>query len=335
MKRVSYLVLFVLICTSFLIFNLIFSYTLDYIFLNLLKLSKYTLVPFIVKLSSMLISMNTSIKLIFKYFYVERTSVKKLINLIKIFIVLYSLILVLIYSSNFIPCASIIEYDYPNIFKKEFKEISKLIKGRFDMHLSEYCILNSTNKEVVKRSIDEIKYHYKLLKSFKVKPNLIIHIGSKSFGKENSITRFINNFNKLPNYLKNTLLIENDDKVFNVEDTLRLCQKIKRPMVLDVHHHNCNKAEKDLSNYLNEIFNTWDTTPKIHFSSPKNKKDFRAHNDFINSDDFINFIKLIDRDIDVMLEAKAKDDALFRLVRELKYKTNYIFLDETTIKKDL
>lgn len=238
-------------------------------------------------------------------------------------------------SSNFIPCASIIEYDYPNIFKKEFKEISKLIKGRFDMHLSEYCILNSTNKEVVERSIDEIKYHYKLLKCFKVEPNLIIHIGSKSFGKENSITRFINNFNKLPNYLKNTLLIENDDKVFNVEDTLRLCQKIKRPMVLDVHHHNCNKTEKDLSNYLNEIFNTWDTTPKIHFSSPKNKKDFRAHNDYINSDDFINFIKLIDRDIDVMLEAKAKDDALFRLVRELKYKTNYNFIDETTIKKDL
>ncbi len=238
-------------------------------------------------------------------------------------------------SSNFIPCASIIEYDYPNIFKKEFKEISKLIKGRFDMHLSEYCILNSTNKEVVKRSIDEIKYHYKLLKSFKVKPNIIIHIGSKSFGKENSITRFINNFNKLPNYLKNTLLIENDDKVFNVEDTLKLCQKIKRPMVLDVHHHNCNKSEKDLSNYLNEIFNTWDTTPKIHFSSPKNKKDIRAHNDYINSDDFINFIKLIDRDIDIMLEAKAKDDALFRLVRELKYKTNYNFIDETTIKKDL
>lgn len=238
-------------------------------------------------------------------------------------------------SSNFIPCASIIEYDYPNIFKTEFKEISKLIKGRFDMHLSEYCILNSTNKEVVERSIDEIKYHYKLLKCFKVEPNLIIHIGSKSFGKENSITRFINNFNKLPNYLKNALLIENDDKVFNVEDTLKLCQKIKRPMVLDVHHHNCNKTEKDLSNYLNEIFNTWDTTPKIHFSSPKNKKDFRAHNDYINSDDFINFIKLIDRDIDVMLEAKAKDDALFRLVRELKYKTNYIFLDETTIKKDL
>ena len=235
-------------------------------------------------------------------------------------------------SSNFIPCASIINYDYQTIFKKEFKEISKLINGRFDMHLSEYCILNSTNKEVVKRSIDEIKYHYKLLKNFKIEPTLVIHIGSKSFGKENSITRFINNFNKLPNYLKKSLIIENDDKVFNVEDTLKLCQKINRPMVLHVHHHYCNKSSKELSYYLNDIFKTWNTTPKIHFSSPKNKKDFRAHNDYINSDDFIDFIKLINQDIDIMLETKAKDDALFRLVRELKYKTNYIFIDETTIK---
>ena len=33
-----------------------------------------------------------------------------------------------------------------------------------------------------------------------------------------------------------------------------------------------------------------------------------------------------------MLEAKAKDDALFRLVRELKYHENYLFLDETSFK---
>ena len=31
-----------------------------------------------------------------------------------------------------------------------------------------------------------------------------------------------------------------------------------------------------------------------------------------------------------MIEAKMKDDALFRLVRELKYKTNYNFIDDTS-----
>ena len=74
-------------------------------------------------------------------------------------------------------------------------------------------------------------------------------------------------------------------------------------------------------------------TPKIHFSTPKNKKEFRSHNDYINCDDFIDFIELIKKhniDVDIMLEAKAKDDALFRLVREIKYKTNYKFIDDTS-----
>ena len=31
-----------------------------------------------------------------------------------------------------------------------------------------------------------------------------------------------------------------------------------------------------------------------------------------------------------MLEAKKKEDALFQLVRKLKYKTNLKFIDETT-----
>ena len=31
-----------------------------------------------------------------------------------------------------------------------------------------------------------------------------------------------------------------------------------------------------------------------------------------------------------MIEAKAKDEALFKLVRELKYKTDYQFIDDTT-----
>jgi UV DNA damage endonuclease len=69
-----------------------------------------------------------------------------------------------------------------------------------------------------------------------------------------------------------------------------------------------------------------DDIPKIHFSSPKDKKNKRSHNDYINVDDFIDFlekIKFTNKDFDVMIEAKKKDDALFRLIRELKYKTDY------------
>lgn len=160
---------------------------------------------------------------------------------------------------------------------------------------------------------------------------LILHVGSNVFGKDNSIKRFINNFNKLPEYLKKCIVIENDDKIFNVSDVLKISEAINVPVVLDYHHYNCNKSTIDIE----KIFNTWNITPKIHFSSPKNKKEFRSHSDYINSDDFINFIESIKKyntDVDIMLEAKMKDDALFRLVRELKYKTNYRFIDDTSFE---
>lgn len=41
-------------------------------------------------------------------------------------------------------------------------------------------------------------------------------------------------------------------------------------------------------------------------------------------------LKKENKDIDIMIEAKKKDEALFRLVRELKYKTNIKFIDETS-----
>ncbi len=106
-------------------------------------------------------------------------------------------------------------------------------------------------------------------------------------------------------------------------------------MVLDYHHHICNGGFSVFP-YIEEIFRTWkNQIPKVHFSSPKSKlkKEFRSHHDYIDSDTFIFFIEQIKHlpyDIDIMIEAKAKEEALFRLIRELKYKTNYEFLDETT-----
>lgn len=77
--------------------------------------------------------------------------------------------------------------------------------------------------------------------------------------------------------------------------------------------------------------------PKVHFSSPKSKlkKEMRSHSEYIDSDSFISFLEEVKPfvgELDIMIEAKAKDDALFRLARELKYKTNYEVIDETTFE---
>ncbi len=239
-------------------------------------------------------------------------------------------------SSKIIPLATKddVEFDYILKYKLYYDRIGEKIKKskmRIDFHPDQFCVLNSTKKEVVENSIKILEYHYKILNALGIdKKILVIHVGSNVFGKEKSIKRFINNFRKLPKYIRDIIAIENDDKVFNVSDVIRISKEINVPVVLDYHHHKCNESFFDFA----DIFDTWkEDVPKIHFSSPRNKKDFRSHSDYIDSSDFIKFIgdiKKFERDIDIMLECKCKDDSLFRLVRQIKYKTDYNFIDDTT-----
>lgn len=245
-------------------------------------------------------------------------------------------------TSKLVPLATHdkIDFDYITPLLDEYKKIGKLINDnniRVDTHPDQYAVLNSMDSKIVKNTVEILEYHYKIMDAIGIKDKIIIlHVGSSACGKKASITRFINNFNKLPDHIKKCIAVENDDKVYNIKDVLELCHKINVPMVLDYHHFICNNEKEDINDYLKEIIDTWDgKLPKMHFSSPKSKlkKEFRSHSDYINKECFIKFINILkkqDKDIDIMLEAKAKDDAVSRLVRYLKYETNYKFLDETT-----
>lgn len=248
-------------------------------------------------------------------------------------------------TSKLIPLATHkdVNFDYITSFKDKYDHLAKLIndkKLRIDLHPDQFTVLNSTKKEVLVNSFNILEHSYKILDFLKIKHKIIIlHTGSNVFGKEASIKRFINNFKKLPLYLQKSIAIENDDKIFNILDILSICNTLNIPCVLDYHHHLCNGKDKiDINDYYEKIFSTWkNINPKVHFSSPKNKtkKDIRSHHDYINVDDFINFIESIKKynyNIDIMIEAKEKDEAMFRLIRNLKYKTNYKFIDDTTFE---
>lgn len=245
-------------------------------------------------------------------------------------------------TSNLIPLATLeeVKFDYLSNFQKYYKKLAKKLEYsnmRVDMHPDQFCVLNSTKKEVVENAIKILQYHYDIMEALQIKNKiLILHVGSSVLGKQNSISRFIHNFNKLPLHLQKCIAVENDDKTYNAVDCLELCKTLKIPMILDYHHHICNSNNINISDYLQEIFNTWTITPKVHFSSPKNhtKKDFRSHHDYIDVHDFIDFLNLVkpfNIDLDIMIEAKAKDDALFRLIRQLKY-YHYQFIDDTTFE---
>ena len=241
-------------------------------------------------------------------------------------------------TSNLIPLATheSVDFDVINQYEDYFKNIGNIINNnnlRVDIHLDPYVVINSINNTVLHSSINILNFYKDMFNKMNINTYMIMHVGSKLNGKMDSMRRFIDNFNLLDSDIKNMIILENDDKVYNIRNVLKICNKLNIPMVLDYHHFKCNRNNEKIEDYIEKIFDTWNDIPKIHFSSPKNKKEYRAHHEYIDVDDFINFInkiKFTNRDIDIMLESKGKDDALARLVRQLKYKTDWKFENFST-----
>ncbi len=247
-------------------------------------------------------------------------------------------------SPNLIPLATHphIHFDYITPYLKEWQSIGKKLQKyqiRMDTHLDQYCVLNSISPQVREASIATLEYNYQIFQAMNYHGLCITHIGGATGGKEAGLKRFKETYTNLPKHLQKLIILENDDKIYNVNDTLTLCEELNIPMVLDYHHHLCNHQDQNIEPFLNRIYHTWDNLPyppKIHFSSPKNTKDFRAHSDYINYKDFIiflNTIKQLQQDIDIMLECKAKDLALFRLIRQLKIYSPFHIKNTTIIIK--
>ena len=239
-------------------------------------------------------------------------------------------------SSAIIPLATLkdIQFDYIDKYKNYYELLGKYINEnnmRVDFHPDQFCVLNSTRKEVIENSLEILKYHYNILDALNIKnKTLVLHIGGNTFGKEKSIQRFIYHFKQLNNNIKECIVIENDDKIFNILDCLNVSNKLNIPIVLDYHHHYCNNDNIVLTDYIDKIFSTWkNQNPKMHFSSPKSKlkKEIRSHHDYIDSNSFISFIesiKYLPYDIDIMIEAKKKEEALFRLDVSRIIKNKYV-----------
>ncbi len=244
-------------------------------------------------------------------------------------------------SHKLIPLATheSVSFDYINPYEKYYKKIGNLIKDygiRLDVHPDQFCVLNSNNEKVYKGALEILKYCLKIFKAMDIDGKTVLHVGGAYENKEKSIEKFKDNFKKLPLEIKEMIILENDDKIYNVEDVLKICEELNIPMVLDYHHYICNNNGENINKYLPRIIKTWKNTnlpPKMHFSSAKNKKEQRSHSEYINVFDFIEFLNILKKyntDIDVMLECKAKDEALFRLTRLLKY-LGYKFTDDTTL----
>lgn len=234
-------------------------------------------------------------------------------------------------------------WGHREIFEKDFEYLGKIIKEhnmRVDTHPDQFNVLNSINYEVVENTMKNLIHQAEWFQDLNYPDGkMVLHVGGATGGKCEGIKRFIHNFKRCSREITSRLIIENDDKTYTAKEVLSLCKILRIPMVLDVHHHNCNNNGENIEDLLEEIFNTWNEEvlpPKIHFSTPREHAMDKKHADNINAKDFVEFLekaKKIDKDFDVMLECKQKDEALYLLSKDIKeIRPQYKWIDESSFE---
>lgn len=223
-------------------------------------------------------------------------------------------------SSDLIPFGSneVNEIKWWEIFSDELSSIGMKIKDsqmRVSVHPGQYTVLNSNKKDVVLKAIDDLVYHARILDSLCLNSEhkIVLHIGGVYGNKELSIERFVENYKLLTDNIKNRLVIENDDKMYNIEEVLDIGIKLNIPVIFDNLHNYINYPERKMSEsyWIEQCRATWkkeDGNQKIHYSQQSEQKKKGSHSDFISINQFMRFYDMLKRDdIDIMLEVKDKN----------------------------
>jgi UV DNA damage endonuclease len=177
-----------------------------------------------------------------------------------------------------------------------------------------------------------LEYHAELLSLLNMPEQLdrdavmILHLGGVFGDKEATLQRFKENYLKLSDEVKKRLVLENDDVSWSVHDLLPVCEELNIPMVLDFHHHNIifdstqlREGTKDIMDLYPRIRATWTKkgiTQKMHYSEPCPEaitgRERRKHNPRPFT------LPPCADDMDLMIEAKDKEQAVFELMRTFR-----------------
>ncbi|WP_042167292.1 UV DNA damage repair endonuclease UvsE [Paenibacillus gorillae] len=234
---------------------------------------------------------------------------------------------------------------YPEL-QSAFTEVGEYVQKagiRVSFHPDHFCVFSTPRPEVLINSEKDLDYHVRMIEAMglpeTVKNN--IHIGGAYGDKVVAGERFVRQFGALAPRLRNRVTLENDDKTFNVVETLEAAEAVGVPMVLDIHHHDCNDGgisrDKLAGELWQRILGTWTREadrlgwdaaqgagllpPKIHASSPKSESERRSHADGVEARPLLRFLQEIAGStsrVDCMLEAKHKDAALLKLMEDMK-----------------
>jgi UV DNA damage endonuclease len=218
--------------------------------------------------------------------------------------------------SSVVPLASHerVPFDWRPLVSRRLAEIGRRAVAagfRLSMHPGQYTVLGSPDLEVVRRAVAEIDYSCTILDLMGLdgRHKVVVHGGGVYGDREATTVRLVQNLRSLPERLRNRLVLENDERLFNLQQILEIAEAAELPVVFDLHHHKLNPAPADAVELLERVRASWNCRPKVHLSSQRPNARPGAHDDMLLESDLRELEALLKWDADLMVEAKAKEVA--------------------------
>ena len=193
---------------------------------------------------------------------------------------------------------------------------------RLTFHPSHFVKLASPTESVVDNAIRDLECHGDLMDAMGLSRSpynsINIHIGAHYSDKAATAERFCAAVDRLPPAVGDRLTVENDDKesLWSVPELVdSVHNEIGMPVVYDALHHQFSDRGLTGREALDQAVDTWpdDVRPIIHYSEPRRLHEAdpsvspRNHSDYVAGP-----IDTFGREVDVMIEAKMKEQAVMR-----------------------
>ena len=218
--------------------------------------------------------------------------------------------------------------DYEQICQalKAAGDLAKEFGQRLSFHPGPFNVLSSPKEHVVNNCIKDLEHHGEVMDLLGMPRNrwakINIHVGATYGDKVSALDRWCNNYERLSDAVTSRLTLENDDKasMYSVVDLVEVpYERHGIPVVFDYHHHRFCAGGLSEKDALQLAACTWENgvRPTCHYSDSKcieaDDPSIRpqAHSDYI-----FNRIDSHGLDLDIVLEAKAKERALMRYREE-------------------
>ena len=211
---------------------------------------------------------------------------------------------------------------------KRAGDLAKKYGQRIVMHPGQYNQVGAVSRNVFEKTVQDLEHHANILDKAGIDENgiIIVHGGGVYGNKENTKRRWVEQFDELPSIVKKRLVIENCEKCYSLRDVIDLSKRCRIPVVYDCHHYLCYRylhPEEKLEyihEMLPEVVETWGDRKMLCHVSSQGEGKIGHHADYIENipQHMLSIPEDYGISIDIEVEAKMKEKAIFRLKEQYK-----------------